>query len=336
VKRPLIFSILNLNNRKNRYFVYAIENQIINFFVFLNRIKFLKPSIFRYSDYLNLIPIDELESSKRSGGKGHVQFNKLFDVNNSGVKKRIDRDFPTKNFLIDKLNIGEGTKICAFYFREKNNPGLKDSDIDQANFIRNSRSVDDFLPTFQFLNSIGVRILWYGEKPRNLHVKLIGLDILTSDQIGVDEKIWNLWVPVISDFVIAGSNGGGLLPGVKFQKRILILDAFDYSFGLPNSLHAFKLIFCPKVGHISPLHYLVSCPWDRSFLNNCDIKNVPKDLILVIVREFLSYLISWPEADEFKIHIHPDSLLAHAPNALISKKYLEYSNRLIEHNQQNL
>jgi hypothetical protein len=323
IKRSSLFFLLKLP--EERHIIVLAEKIVIKFIKLIYKTKLTHIVIYDYSDYLALVPAQEAENRKRIGGVGMVQFYSMFEEGrNKNLAIRNNVVFPSASKIKQALKIEEGQKTCAFYFRRKGEPD--NPKFEPSEFIRNSRKIEDLVPIFNRLTSLGIKVLLYGDQPESGIEIAKQAGVIFSDDAGIPVDSWNIWIPVIADFTIAGSNGGGLLPAIKFQKKLLIIDGFDFSFGAPNAVHTFKIVRDLRTGYISPLYYLTYCPWERGFLADYKVESIPNTILVGILDEFLSYLSSWPKDNFIRYKVHNDSLLAHSPNALISTKYIEYLN----------
>ena len=224
-----------------------------------------------------------------------------------------------ENLILQLARKFNGGKYCCFYFRAKGVAGEDKAD----NYSRNTRSFTELLDIFAYLKSIGFLILLYGDIPDNglAEARLHG--VLTYEDMNISKDVWDLLTPSIGEFTI-GSPGGGLMLPVKFQKKILVIDAFGYYFAVPNALHTYKYITDENMNLMSPLTCIAKTPWRLDFPDSFTIRYLPVPLLLEIIKEFLECINHWPDSNSTYIEIHEHSWLTISPGALVSEKFLEY------------
>lgn len=307
-----------IHPKRDRKLYEFSERIIIKFLTYMFNFLYRRPYIYNWDSIIKLV------SPENSGiyGQGVLElFYRLYSRSEKLNSKQRNKEINIEGEnLILHLNRHFGSKkYCCFYFRKKGIVGEDKAD----NYSRNTRNFTDFLEIFSYLNGIGFLILLYGDTPD------FGLDlarlygVLTYEDINISKEDWDLLAPYIGEFTI-GSPGGGLILPVKFQKKILVLDAFGYHFAVPNALHAYKYILDKDLSLISPLIYIAKNPWKYDFPASFEIRYLPVSLLIDILKEFLDYLSHWPTSNMTFVEIHEHSWLTIAPGALISEKFLEY------------
>lgn len=218
----------------------------------------------------------------------------------------------------DLKNKFPGKRFCAFYFRNKGIEGQDHKD----NYSRNTRTLNDFIPLFEYLKNLGFMILLYGDSPSSFKHQAKRYGVVFFDDVGWEKDKWDIWAGGISEFTL-GSPGGGLLIPVKFGRKILVLDGFGYWFAVPNAMHSYKLVFTKDGELISPLQLIKNSPWQLDFAPDSVIKFIPVEILKNILEEFYSKLNNWPDNNQ-SLEINEDCWLNIAPGAIISNNYLKF------------
>lgn len=275
------------------------------------------PKLYDWRSIVALVPREKLGIY----GKGIVEL--FFGIQRNDVEGHFRNHI---NFQIyeklttDLKNKFPGNRFCAFYFRNK---GLEGQD-DKHNYTRNTRTLNELIPLFEYLKNLGFMILLYGDNPSSFKQQAKRYGVVFFDDVGWEKDTWDIWVGGISEFTL-GSPGGGLLIPVKFGKKILVLDGFGYWFAVPNAMHSYKLVFTKDGELISPMQLIKNSPWQLDFPPDSVIKFIPVEILKNILEEFYSQLNTWADNNK-NLEINEECWLNIAPGAIISKKYLKFVN----------
>ena len=314
-RSKLFFMIDPKSERHAIHFAERIVLRIIHFFLSLLS---SFPNIYDWNSLLEIVEINKASSVNQRvlelfyslfGEKKSLDFmttNKNSFETLGGLEKRLTQEF-------------KGQRFCAFYYRKK---GVEGSD-QMDNYLRNSRKISDFIPLFEQLKSFGFSTLLYGDEPDIIEDDVRRSGVIFHSDLDWEKEEWDIWAAKIGEFTIGGPGGGLLLP-IKFFKKVLVIDGFGYWYGIPNAVHTYKLVFSANKHLISPFTMLHSDPNNLNFPEGSYIEHLPQSLFPSLLAEFFSYFENWPKDDLISFDLHYECWLNIAPNAIVSKKYIEY------------
>ncbi|HEY2922514.1 MAG TPA: TIGR04372 family glycosyltransferase [Candidatus Binatia bacterium] len=141
---------------------------------------------------------------------------------------------------LDELDSAKATrkvKRCALYLRQK-----KEHAADYHNSRRCGSPFADYLEAVRFLNVSGYQVLVTGDVsiPSEVAREFRGM-FVDARSSGVDQGLFDLYAGTECDIFVGDPGGGVWLPGLNRIPRLLI-NAFPFFFGLPNSWVNYKTL----------------------------------------------------------------------------------------------
>lgn len=230
-------------------------------------------------------------------------------------------DLNVQNYFSAEFQLLRGAfsgRVCSLYLRKKGSPEKL------SNFWRSGKSLYEYDPMLTELKKLKFSTLVYGDvDDLELDFCTRFMEVFSYRDLGIEKEIWNIIAPIFAEFTI-GNSGGGLQIPISFGRKILLIDAFGYWNWFPNTLHSFKSIFDSSGNLINPYKYLIN---DQEFgeLESFEIRLSHPLLDIRILHEFLSLFPKWPKVDEFAAPIQKNSLVHHAPGAVISREWLKWN-----------
>jgi hypothetical protein len=312
--------LLWVNVKDDRKLIEASERLAIKIVELLSSALLKSIKIFSWKSIVSLVP----KHSSSIHGQG---IEKLFFqlCEGTGTELLKERNLKCNSIPVELLKVfsekqGENTqKYCAFYFRSKGN--YKTDHVDD--YSRNSRDFSELTEYFACLKSYGYKTLVYGDLISAGTEEARNAGAIFCEDIAISRELWNLWVPIVTEFTI-GAPGGGLIVPVKFLKPILVMDGFGYFHALPNALMTYKLVKDSHGNLISPFDYIRESPWLLDFPSGHRVECLGIDIHLEILAEFILALNDWPQNNNIDMEIHKDSALTFSPGAFISKRYSNF------------
>jgi putative glycosyltransferase (TIGR04372 family) len=132
----------------------------------------------------------------------------------------------------------DNAQLCCLYLRQKGRH--KSNNI--TDFRRDGSSLGDYLPALRLLTQAGFQVLLTGDvalDPR-MSQQFCGL-LVDSKSLKVDKELLDLFAATEAEIFIGEAGGGVWLPGLN-NIPCLLLNAFPYGFGLPNSWVYYKTV----------------------------------------------------------------------------------------------
>jgi putative glycosyltransferase (TIGR04372 family) len=141
-------------------------------------------------------------------------------------------------------------KSCCLYLRQKG--------ADSASAYETRRvgsPLEDYVDSIRLLNQAGYQVLVTGDVyvPSDLVHEFRGM-LVDSRALGVNQQLFNLYAATEPDVWVGETGGGTWLPGINGIPR-LVLNAFPYFYGYPNSVMFYKYV-TDQAGELVPFQEL--------------------------------------------------------------------------------
>lgn len=142
-----------------------------------------------------------------------------------------------REIIIDKLGAGRNKKLCCLYLRRK---GVDSKNITELTRI--GSEFEEYASAIRLLGKAGYLVLLTGDIDINNGMEReFGGMLFDSGRLNVDKDLFNIFAATESDIFI-GESGGGVWLSVVNNLPILLVNAFPYGYGLPNSWVYYKTL----------------------------------------------------------------------------------------------
>jgi len=169
---------------------------------------------------------------------GYFKLSEKVFAPNVYLPNSLQRDIENKilNYLPEEKK--DKIKLCCLYLRQK---GLEEKD-DASNYTRSGSNFEDYIMAIKKLNNSGYIVLLTGDVvPSLLKMKEFNGMLIDNRLIKIDKNLFYIYAATNSDIFIGEPGGGAWLPNVNNILK-LIINAFPFSYGLPNSWVYYKTV----------------------------------------------------------------------------------------------
>ncbi|MCH7553982.1 MAG: TIGR04372 family glycosyltransferase, partial [Chloroflexi bacterium] len=186
---------------------------------------------------------------------------------------------------------------------------------------RTGSPLDHYLPAVRYLNSAGYQVLLTGDATINAsEFETFRGGLVDARHAGVDNGIFSLFAGFEVDIFIGEAGGGSWLPLLK-NVPSLMLNAFPYLFGLPNSWIYYKTArdSSGRLVHYADLWNERAYDYELAGLT---IEENTAEQILEAVTEFVLAVAQGNSPEPTALSRPPDNIwMAHAANCAVSPAF---------------
>jgi putative glycosyltransferase (TIGR04372 family) len=128
-------------------------------------------------------------------------------------------------------------RLCCLYLRQK---GSKSTDA--TNSSRVGSTLESYFPAVELLNRTGYQVLLIGDisLDPSLYGRFGGM-LIDAGNVGIDKELFNLYAATNAD-IFVGEAGGGFFVPMLNEIPSIFLNAFPYSFAVPNAWMYYKSV----------------------------------------------------------------------------------------------
>ena len=270
--------------------------------------------------------IEELDDFNNDKKKKFILFESGFFFKDTISKDFYTNNFYKNNFLRIFKNYGTNFKgRVNFFLRGKGKKYPNKRFIDK---IRDSRDIEDYKPTLEYLVENNWQIFLTGEIIKIPDwLEEMNDSIIYQSKTNLDIDDYNLYVMSNSHYFIGGSSGPPLFNCINNSCKSLILETNHIGISYLNSVVSYPKILVDRISDLEEI--FMRSPYDDTFLEAIFskglIQNLSKNDLKLITKEFFENINNnnyWKTSEDIGFFKTQTSYL----NAKISNYWLKLNN----------